>query len=166
MNERKKRNFDINTLTKEKKRNFDINILTKEKNEILSLIHWRKKRNEILILIYWSKKKIHRISFTLIDRFVRRIRNLHRDKNFNNTLNRVKNTLLRFKTRITIYRHWRFHDLTNKKFYNKEIIFAFFLKYAKNETIDKIYENKKLIEIKNVLRCKKCKKRRIWMIYE
>ena len=135
-------------------------------------IYITSKRNEILTLIHWSsaikKQQIHRISLATIDRFVRRMRDLHRDEDFNNALNRVRNTLLRFRARIKAHRHWRFHDLTNEELYYKKMIFAFLFrsKYAENKAVDRVYAEKKLVEIENVLRCEKCRKRRIWMMYE
>ena len=107
----------------------DINVWKKISFELFSiLIHWRNQKNVILILIHWlratEKQQIHRIFIASIDRLARRMRDLHRDKDFNNALNRVKNTLLKLRARITAHRHWRFHDLTSEEFYYKKMIFA------------------------------------------
>ena len=171
---RKKRNEILTLIHWRKKRNEILTLIhwRKKRNEILTLIHWRKKRNEILTLIHWSsaieKQQTHRTPLATIDRFARRMRDLHRDEDFNNALNRVRNTSLKFRARITAHRHWRFHDLTSEKSYYKKMIFAssFRSKYAENKAIDRVYAEKKLAEIENVLRCEKCRKRRIWMMYE
>ena len=105
----------------------------------------------IFTSIHWSnatkKQQIYRIFFAIIDWFLKRMWNLHRDENFNNALNRVKNTLLKFKTQITIHRYWSFHDLTNEDFVVRKWfshIFFLFRNMQKLMLLTKIYGRKEV----------------------